>query len=122
MGVEWGVDRSIANQGLALVRCYDEGVEKDDTQEDRQWISEIHLFVCTLTVRMHCWVPTDIWTGGRWGEGCQIEAGLWTTDMEQTFRVEAEPYQDDLNSLVFTPLGVDCRRCFCVCLFVLVCF
>lgn len=37
--------------------------------------------------------------------------------MEQTFRVEAEPYQDDLNSLVFTPLGVDCRRCFCVCLF-----
>lgn len=88
------------------------GVETDDTQEDRQWISEIHLFVCTLAVRMHGWVPTDI--GG--GVGCQIGAGLWTTDMEQTFRVEAEPYQDDLNSLVFTPLGVDCRRCFCVCL------
>lgn len=50
------------------------------------------------------------------GVGCQIGAGLWTTDMEQTFRVEAEPYQDDLHSLVFTPLGVDCRRCFCVCL------
>ena len=43
------------------------------------------------------------------GGGVGGGQGVWTTDMEDTFKVEAEPYQRELHFL-FTPLSVDCHR------------